>query len=85
MIKKQQIGKLQESLDQLQQLQAMVEKRYETEHQQLMVMAGRYVRADQAAYWDGRTEDGEMVASGTYFYQLQAGDYLETIKMVILK
>ena len=30
-------------------------------------------------------EAGESVASGTYFYQLQAGDYLETKKMVILK
>jgi len=26
-----------------------------------------------------------MVGSGTYFYQLQAGDYTETRKMVILK
>ena len=50
-----------------------------------MVTAGRYIRADQAAYWDGKTETGEAVASGTYFYQLQAGDYLETKKMVILK
>ena len=47
--------------------------------------AGRYIRADQAAYWDGKTEAGEAVASGTYFYQLQAGDYIETKKMVILK
>ncbi|HHZ92383.1 TPA: hypothetical protein EYN65_18090, partial [Candidatus Poribacteria bacterium] len=28
-----------------------------------MVTAGRYVSSDQAAYWDGRTEDGEAVAS----------------------
>ena len=48
-------------------------------------MAGRYVRADQSAYWDGKTEAGEMVASSTYFYQLQAGDYLETMKIVILR
>ena len=50
-----------------------------------MVTAGRYISADQAAYWDGKTQAGEAVASGTYFYQLQAGDYLETKKMVILK
>ena len=49
------------------------------------VTAGRYVTADQAAYWDGKSETGEAVASGTYFYQLQAGDYTETKKMVILK
>ena len=23
---------------------------------------------DHAAYWDGRTETGETVSSGTYFY-----------------
>ena len=50
-----------------------------------MVMAGRYVAADEAAYWDGKTDNGEAVASGTYFYQLQASDYTETRKMVILK
>ena len=49
------------------------------------VTAGRYVAVDQAAYWDGKTETGEAVASGTYFYQLQAGGYTETRKMVILK
>ena len=50
-----------------------------------LVTAGRYVTADQAAYWDGKTETGQVVASGTYFYQLRAGDYTETRKMVILK
>ena len=50
-----------------------------------MVTAGRYVTADQAVYWDGKTETGETVSSGTYFYQLRTGDYTETRKMVILK
>ena len=50
-----------------------------------LVTAGRYIAADQAAYWNGKTETGEAVASGTYFYQLLAGDYTETRKMVILK
>jgi len=50
-----------------------------------MVMAGKYVTADQAAYWNGKGEMGETVASGTYFYQLRAGDYTETRKMMILK
>ena len=49
------------------------------------VTPGKYVTADQAAYWNGKTETGEVVSSGTYFYQLQAGDYTETRKMVILK
>ena len=49
------------------------------------LIAGRYLRSGQAAYWDGRTEVGEAVASGTYFYQLEAGDYSQTRKLVILK
>ena len=47
--------------------------------------AGNYVESNRAIYWDGRTEDGEFVSSGTYFYQIEAGDYTETRKMVILK
>jgi hypothetical protein len=37
------------------------------------------------AYWNGKTDTGESVSSGTYFYQIQAGDYTETRKMMILK
>ena len=49
------------------------------------VQAGNYVESSKAIYWDGRTEDEEQVSSGTYFYQIEAGDYTETRKMVILK
>ena len=47
--------------------------------------AGNYVESNRAAYWDRRSEDGEQVSSGTYFYQIEAGDYTDTRKMVILK
>ena len=50
-----------------------------------IVIAGRYVTTDQAVYWDGKTETGERIASGTYFYQIAAGDYSEIRQMVILK
>ena len=46
---------------------------------------GNYVESNQAIYWDGKTETGELVSSGTYFYQIEAGDYQATRKMVILK
>ena len=49
------------------------------------VTAGNYVDSGKAIYWNGRSENGEMVASGTYFYQIQAGDYTDVRKMVILK
>jgi len=47
--------------------------------------AGVYVTKDKAAYWDGRNSSGEKVASGVYFYTLQAGDFRATRKMVVLE
>ena len=47
--------------------------------------AGYYTDRSHSAYWDGRNAWGEPVASGVYFYQLRAGDYLKLRKMVILK
>ena len=47
--------------------------------------AGVYVTKGEAAYWDGRDSLGEKVASGVYFYALQAGEFTAMRKMVILK
>ena len=47
--------------------------------------AGVYHDNHSAIYWDGRNASGESVSSGTYFYRLEAGDYSQTHKMVILK
>ena len=46
---------------------------------------GYYASRDKAAYWNGRNGSGELVSSGVYFYRLEAGDYSQTRKMVILK
>lgn len=35
--------------------------------------------------WDGKTDDGTPVPSGVYLYRLQAGDSIETRKMVLIK
>ena len=47
--------------------------------------AGSYLTKETAAYWDGRNDDGELISSGIYFYQLRAGDYTAVRRLVILK
>ncbi len=47
--------------------------------------AGFYNSREHAAYWDGRNELGERVASGIYFYQLTTPAFQQTRRLVILK
>ena len=35
--------------------------------------------------WNGRDNAGSGVPSGTYFYKLEAGDFTQTMKMIMLK
>ena len=53
--------------------------------------AGMYRSRTRAAYWDGRNQLGESVASGLYFYTLTirpetgANDFTTTRRMLVLK
>ena len=47
--------------------------------------AGFYNNRSRAAYWNGRNELGERVASGIYFYQLTTPAFQQTRRLVILK
>ena len=47
--------------------------------------AGMYQSRSRAAYWDGRNQLGEPVASGLYFYTLTADEFTATRRMLILK
>ncbi|MDE0481797.1 MAG: leucine-rich repeat domain-containing protein [Candidatus Poribacteria bacterium] len=46
---------------------------------------GIYQARSRAAYWDGKNQLGELVASGLYFYTLTAGDWTATRRMLIVK
>jgi hypothetical protein len=37
------------------------------------------------AVWNGRDDTGRRVASGTYFYRLEAGEYSQTKRMALIK
>ena len=47
--------------------------------------AGDYTSRDRSVYWNGRNEFGEQMASGVYYYTINAGDFLSTSKMLLLK
>ena len=46
---------------------------------------GIYQSRSRAAYWDGKNQVGEPVASGVYFYTFTAGDFTATRRMLIVK
>ena len=56
-------------------------RRLDLDHQ----IAGYYTNRSRAAYWDGRSETGERVSSGLYFYQLSTPSFRQMRRMVILK
>ena len=47
--------------------------------------AGYYTDQSRAAYWDGRNQRGDSVASGVYFYRLRTEHFSAVRKMVIVK
>jgi len=47
--------------------------------------SGHYIDRHSAIHWDGRNQNGDMVSSGVYFYQLRAGKYIATRKMLLVK
>jgi len=46
---------------------------------------GTYLSKREAAYWDGKDELGQPVASGMYFYTIKTGKFKATRKMLVGK
>ena len=40
---------------------------------------------NHTAEWDSRTESGQAVSSGVYFYRLETPQFIDSKKMVLLK
>ena len=46
---------------------------------------GSYITRTTAAYWDGKDENGQHVSSGIYFYNIKAGSFTATKKLIVLE
>jgi hypothetical protein len=49
------------------------------------LQAGVYRSKQLAAYWNGKTETGEMAASGVYFCTIRANGFSAVRKMILIK
>lgn len=46
---------------------------------------GHADRGHHRVTWDGKDDNGAVVANGIYFYRIQVGDFTQTKKMILLK
>jgi hypothetical protein len=43
------------------------------------------IRFTGMVHWDGRDDNGQQVSSGVYLYRIDAGEYISTRKMVMVR
>jgi hypothetical protein len=59
---------------------------YNTLGQKVATLVDGYMDAGHhTVVWEGRNDGGQQVASGVYFYRLDAGEFHQTRKMMLLK
>ena len=44
-----------------------------------------HVAGSHQVQWDGKDRQGHPVSAGVYLYTIQAGDFISTKKMILLK
>ena len=49
------------------------------------VVNEQYQAGDYSIIWDGRDNSGKAVSSGTYIYQIQAGQFVDVKRMVLIR
>jgi len=54
-------------------------------HQVISLVNTQKPAGNHTVAWDGRDADGRLVGSGVYFYRIEAGDFVKTHKMLMLK
>jgi peptidoglycan/xylan/chitin deacetylase (PgdA/CDA1 family) len=51
----------------------------------VMLTQKQYNAGHHIVYWDGKDHTGKQVSSGTYFYQIIAGEFIHIKKMILLR
>ena len=52
----------------------------------MKVLVDQYQTAGlKSVIWDGKDEQGKEVTSGIYFYKMEAGDFTQSKRMVLVK
>lgn len=49
------------------------------------LLSQKQTAGEHKVIWDARDDSGQPVSSGIYFYQLRAGDFTETKKMMLMR